>query len=822
MIPYILKATFCLVLLLGFYHLILEKEKMHNFNRFYLLGSILFSFMVPSFIITVAPTAIETPVFTDVSTIEQFPVNTIPQESIAETINFTPYILGIYILVSVILFLLLSRKVYDILNKVKKNQQLNYFSATVVLLKERIVPYTFLHYIFVNKFNYQTDSVAQQILTHELAHVEQKHSIDVLLIEVLQNLFWFNPIFRYYKKAIQLNHEFLADDAVINSHKNITEYQHVLLNTTAQNNNIYLASNLNYSLTKKRLLMMTTPSSRTKILLKKLLVAPIVAGFIFAFAERVEAQEKNDTPQVVKVIEQEEPKNENELLIFIKKDGKLIIKDHIVSYNNLKKVLKKEIKDINKARIILKTDPKAPLKFTHLNKIKNALRKNGVYAIRFQNFTYSPKEEIIIRKEISKKERSQVIEVVEQQKKAFHKSWFITIDGQKYYYTFDKKERVARYYKNGKLVKLNIVKEYKKKYKIFKRLQNSGKHYVYKTKREQKVIDREFSDLGGMFFRMPRADKNNVHYPNAPSRPYVTLWKKGEKFYKKSSELTTEDRLLMMPPPPPPNASKKDIRKAKESMKAWRKRTGQKIQVREINPVKIEVIKNKNGLVEVLETPNSKRAKKKLKEVIVIEEVEVLSEVIELVEVRELKEVIVKKEIEELSEVEELVEVRELKEVEVMPEVVEVIDIITETEGTPVIVELIEVSVDHASSNQWVEVVEILQTAPGKIDGKSIPPPPPLKKNATKKEKKQYRKAYKYWKQQTKNIPPPPISPLDHVIKMAKKGASFTFNGKAVSSDKAIDLLKKNKNLNIEILKKGSKKAVVHITNRPIVIETKN
>ena len=125
MIPYILKATFCLVLLLGFYHLILEKEKMHNFNRFYLLGSILFSFMVPSFIITVAPTVIETPVFTEVSTIEQFPVNTNPQEAIAETINFTPYILGIYILVSVILFLLLSRKVYDILHKVKKNQQLN-------------------------------------------------------------------------------------------------------------------------------------------------------------------------------------------------------------------------------------------------------------------------------------------------------------------------------------------------------------------------------------------------------------------------------------------------------------------------------------------------------------------------------------------------------------------------------------------------------------------------------------------------------------------------------------------------------------------------
>jgi len=666
MIVYILKATFCLVLLLGFYHLILEKEKMHRFNRFYLLGSIVFSLMAPSFTITVAPTSIAPIVFTETSTFDQVATNTVFQEPINEPIDYTPYILGLYILVSVILCILLSRKVYDLLTKVKQNQQLNYFSATVVLLKERIVPYTFLHYIFVNKFNYQTDSLEQQILTHELAHVEQKHSIDVLFIEVLQNLFWFNPIFRYYKKAIQLNHEFLADDAVIKSHKNITEYQQVLLNTTAQNNNIYLASNLNYSLTKKRLLMMTTPSSRTKILLKKLLVAPIVAGAIFAFAQRVEAPETNDTTPVVEFKKQEELKNENELLIFIKKDGKLIIKNQIVAYSSLKKVLHKEIKNIDKARIILKTDPKAPLKFTHLNKIKNALRKHGVYAISFQNFSFSPKDEIIIRKELSKKERTQVIEVVEQQKTRFHKNWFITIDGQKYYYTFDKNERIARYYKNGKLANLNIIKEYKKKYTIFKRLQNSGKHYVFKTKSAQKEIDREFSDLGGMYFRMPRADKNKVSYPNAPSRPYITLWKNGKKFYKKKSELTTEDRLLMMPPPPLPNASKKDIRKAKESMKAWRKRTGKKPQVREIKPVKIEVIKNKNGLVEVIETPDSKRAQNKLQEVVELKEVEELTEVKELVEVRELKEVeeiIETKEAHGMPEVVELVEVRALKEV---------------------------------------------------------------------------------------------------------------------------------------------------------------
>ncbi len=69
----------------------------------------------------------------------------------------------------------------------------------------------------------------------------------------------------------------------------------------------------------------------------------------------------------------------------------------------------------------------------------------------------------------------------------FHKNWFITIDGIKYYYTFDKKERVARYYKNNKLVNLDIVKEYNKKHKIFESLKSKGEHYVFKSGKEKQI-----------------------------------------------------------------------------------------------------------------------------------------------------------------------------------------------------------------------------------------------------------------------------------------------------------------------------------------------
>mgnify|MGYP005992516633 CR=1 FL=1 len=352
MLLYILKSIFCLFLFLGFYHLVLEKEKMHRFNRFYLLGSIVFAFIVPSFTITViTPTEFIEPVVQEFQMIEQMQTSDVVFVEETE-INYMNYVYGLYIIVSGILCFFFIKNLLKILSKTKKNEKVSYYDATVILLKEKILPHTFLKYIFINKNEYANDQQEQLILTHELAHVKQKHSIDVLLIELLQIVFWCIPVFKLYKKAIQLNHEFLADDAVLKSHKNISEYQHILLNTSAQNNNIYLASNLNYSLTKKRLLMMTTPNSKTNILLKKLMVIPLTAGFIFAFAQRVEAQEKKQKLQIkeikpvsIKVIKRKE-KDSKPQVIEIKP-----VKIEVVKKKNSKKTSKPQVKEIKPVSI---------------------------------------------------------------------------------------------------------------------------------------------------------------------------------------------------------------------------------------------------------------------------------------------------------------------------------------------------------------------------------------------------------------------------------------------------------------------------------------
>ena len=297
MIAYLLKSATCLGLLLAFYHLVLEKEKMHSFNRFYLLGSILFSFLAPLYVIyiDVEPIIIEQ----IASPITFNSTENITSKVIAEeSTNYTFIIMCIYCLISSILLLRFGRNLYRIILKTKNSTTIKYRKANLVLVDDKILPHTFWNYIFINKNDYEKKNIEKELFTHELTHVTQKHTLDILLLELLQIFFWINPCFIWLKKAIQLNHEFLADENVINQHKNTFQYQYLLLNKAAWKNEYYLASNLNYALTKKRLKMMTTQSSQAKILFKKLAVIPLLTGFVFLFAERVEAQEKVDIIEI--------------------------------------------------------------------------------------------------------------------------------------------------------------------------------------------------------------------------------------------------------------------------------------------------------------------------------------------------------------------------------------------------------------------------------------------------------------------------------------------------------------------------------------------
>ena len=295
MIDFLIKSTLSLAALLVVYFLILEKEKMHQFNRFYLLFSLLFSFAIP---------------FITIEIIQQIPQQeTIPtvipmtggtsMPVIVDTTNY--WLIAVWSLYSVITLSLLLRFVVNIWKlkaKTQSNPTINYKNAKLVLVKEKTLPYTFLNYIFINKTDYHDRKIEDELYTHELIHVNQKHTLDILLIEILKVIFWFNPIFIFYKKAIQLNHEFLADEKVVQSHNNVPFYQNLLLSKANANPTYYLASNLNFSVTKKRLIMMTKTASASRALLKKGILIPLLTALVFSLCTKIIAQEKTQKTNI--------------------------------------------------------------------------------------------------------------------------------------------------------------------------------------------------------------------------------------------------------------------------------------------------------------------------------------------------------------------------------------------------------------------------------------------------------------------------------------------------------------------------------------------
>lgn len=278
MIDFLIKSSICLLFLYVFYCILLRNSKTFEFNRFYLLFTLIFSITIP---------------FISFKLGFSLPINQNIQEYSTSTNGFivSGNIVGkqsnsvfsianvglfSYIIVSLILLIRLIYNLYKIIKKIRISEKTEKgLLKNGVLSAEKKLPYSFFNYIIINKNEYEKGEIKNEILIHEQAHCEQYHSVDILLIEFIKVLIWVNPVIWIIKKEIQLNHEYLADDAVLLEHDRKT-YQNIILNLVFRNNSTYLASNFNYSLTKNRLIMLKKTSSTVNTMVRKIVIVPLV------------------------------------------------------------------------------------------------------------------------------------------------------------------------------------------------------------------------------------------------------------------------------------------------------------------------------------------------------------------------------------------------------------------------------------------------------------------------------------------------------------------------------------------------------------------
>ncbi len=285
----------CMSLFYVFYKLLLESEKMLVFNRLFLLSSLIGAHVIP--FITVITYTSNAPDLFFVPEVFSSQLGT----SRTNEFDMSSVVIGAYSIVTVFFLIRFVKGIWNLYEKISLGEVIRFNGVAIVLTGECKLPYTFLNYVVVQKQKYLNNKIDPLILQHEYAHAKQFHTYDILIVEILKVLFWFNPFIYVFKKAVKLNHEYLADQSVLREFSNVTSYQLLLLNmknwTPRQT---MLVSNINNSVTKKRFKMMSKKTFSTIAFLKASLTIALFASAVFLFGEKVSAQHTGATDAEIK------------------------------------------------------------------------------------------------------------------------------------------------------------------------------------------------------------------------------------------------------------------------------------------------------------------------------------------------------------------------------------------------------------------------------------------------------------------------------------------------------------------------------------------
>lgn len=306
MTSYLIKSILCSGILVIVYHLWLEREKMLRFNRCFLLLALIFSLTIPLVSINIQPDQIPAALASPGTLVplEMAALNSPQPASVhSEAVPKTTYLIPtLFFLVTFLMLIQYVRNIVSVLKIRSRGRVIKTNEANLVLIPQDTAPFTFLNTIYLSDKHFENGRVRDEILIHEMTPARQKHSWDILFAEFIQVFMWFNPFLIFYKKAIRLNHEFLADEAVLEAYSDVKSYQLLLLDTLLSTRQVSLASSFNYSITKKRLAMMTRIKNMNRQYVKQLATGLLAFTLTFTFAEKIYSQVETSSEKIAGVL----------------------------------------------------------------------------------------------------------------------------------------------------------------------------------------------------------------------------------------------------------------------------------------------------------------------------------------------------------------------------------------------------------------------------------------------------------------------------------------------------------------------------------------
>ena len=307
---YILKSSVCLVVFYLFYRLLLSRETFHRFNRVALLSILLLSCLLPLVEVTVEE---QTEVHQTMMTLEQWlmladmmnTADTTDLQAEEVTVTWIQVALLVY-LAGILLFALRNGysllKLGGLLKSGRKENLSKYIDGgekvTLIVHDRDIAPFSWMKCIVISEKD--LDENGREILIHELAHIQNRHSWDLLVADICIFFQWFNPASWLLKQELQNIHEYEADETVIEKGVDAKQYQLLLIKKAVGTRLYSMANSFNHSKLKKRITMMLKEKSNPWARLKYLYILPVAAIAVTAFA-RPEISETAEEISAVKV-----------------------------------------------------------------------------------------------------------------------------------------------------------------------------------------------------------------------------------------------------------------------------------------------------------------------------------------------------------------------------------------------------------------------------------------------------------------------------------------------------------------------------------------
>lgn len=422
MMLYVIKAAITLALLYSCFFLFLSKETFHRFNRCMLVGIMLVSLFMPMFHFTTEhPTTLNEEVYQMQNYIQHDTAPIIVTAQQAQGITWIQALTWIYMAGVVLMLILTLVQATSLIRFMSSGvRHTDTQGNTVILHNNDVPPFSIFRYIVMSVKDYE--SCRQYILTHEQEHIRLGHTYDLLLLQGMKTLMWFNPFIWFLSRDLKAVHEYEADQAVINQGIDAKSYQQLLVMKVVGNRLQPFTNNLNHGSLKKRIVMMYQKPSNRWLMLKALCAIPVAALTINTFATPIETDPVEDmvktleTTNVPAFNEVKEalpsPKTAEEASeekpFAITTDSNNIDDNPLILINGHEVKIPANIKTI---------DGETLGKMLHINKediasvtvLKNGAAtaiygekaKNGVISIETKAFQAQPKDTVVVKNEVS-------------------------------------------------------------------------------------------------------------------------------------------------------------------------------------------------------------------------------------------------------------------------------------------------------------------------------------------------------------------------------------------------------------------------------------